>query len=462
MEVFEMSKRTNKAGIEIGSYLIRPLGIAAVAALAAVIAFAAVFFLRAPASEDPQKLVSNNTPIPTEEAIVVTTEPTETPIPTETPEVTPTPEPTATPIPALRSATIRSLGEIAIETDLLTSAMDSETGTFDFSPMFEMISDSIGNADYTVADVEGTLGGVSAISGNGATMCTPTALLDALKACGVDMLMLANDHILDGTAAELTATMANITAAGMDYVGAYNSQQERDTAVIREINGIQVGFLAYTESVNGNESKLDSDARKYAVSMTTNSNPQADVNRLRTAGADVIVVYMNWGEMFSRSLGKTESAIAQMLASLGVDVIIGYNPHTVQPVGWLTATLADGTEHKTLMLCATGNMLSNQRTEYYDNGVIFQFTIQEQSDGTFAIESPAYVPTYVWRYEDAERSTESGKVYQYRVMPIAKYASGDDPRLPAGMDNNTYQYMGKLLTQIQSSLNTNVAAMLSE
>ena len=455
MEVVEMSKRTYRKGIEIGSYLITPLGIAVVVALVVVIALAATMLLK-PGADRPAAATVTPAPsiAPTEAPI--TAEPTETPVPTEAP----TEAPTA--LPALRSATIRSLGEIAIETDLLNSAFDAETSTFDFSPMFSEISAAIGNADYTVADVEGTLGDKSAMSGNGATMRTPSALLTALKDCGVDMLTLANDHILDGSVEELNATMANVTAAGMDYIGTATSQEERNTPVIKEINGIKVGFLAYTESVNGNDSNLSAEQRQYAVSMITNSNALEDVNRLRSAGADVIVAYVSWGEMLHRSITQSEQAIAMAIAQCGVDVIVGYNPHTIQPIGWLDATLADGTAHRTLVICATGNMLSNQRAQYFDCGVIFQFTIQEQSDGSFAIESPAYLPTYVWRTIDTERSTEAETVYQYRVMPIPKYVGGDNARVPTGMDNQDYQYMAGVLAEIQGTLGTDVAKMISE
>ena len=458
MEVFEMSKRTYKKGIEIGSVLIKPLGIATAVVLVAVIAALVVFFVQSPAT-DAQKVVSQATAIPTAEPTPLN-EATPVPAATATPEPTAEPTPEPTEVPAQRSATIRSLGEIAIETDLLTSAMDTETGTFDFSPMFEMISDCIGNADYTVGDVEGTLGGVSAVSGNGTTMCTPSALLTALKDCGVDMLTLANDHILDGTQAELNATMENITAAGMDYIGTASSKEERETPVIKEINGINVGFLAYTESVNGNESKLDSDAQQYAVCTTSNSKSQEDVERLRSAGADVIIAYVSWGEMLNRSATESQQTIAKMLTELKVDVIIGYNPHTVQPVGWMSSS--DGS-HRTLVLCATGNMLSNQRTQYFDSGLIFQFTIQEQSDGSFAIENPCYVPTYVWRYADTDRSTTEAPVYQYRVLPIAQYVSETDARIPSGMDNSEYEYMSRVLSQIQAVMDASgVATMISE
>ena len=453
MEVVEMSKRTYRKGIEIGSYLITPLGIAAVVALVVVIALAATMLLK-PGSDRPAAATITPAPSIAPTEAPMTPEPTEAPVPTEAP----TEAPTA--IPSLRSATIRSLGEIAIETDLLNSAFDAETNTFDFSPMFSEISAAIGNADYTVADVEGTLGDKSAMSGNGATMRTPSALLTALKDCGVDMLTLANDHILDGSIEELNATMAYVTAAGMDYIGAATSQEERNTPVMKEINGIKVGFLAYTESVNGNESNLSAEQRQYAVSMITNSNALEDVNRLR--GADVIVAYVSWGEMLNRSITKSEQAIAMALAQCGVDVIVGYNPHTIQPIGWLDATLADGTAHRTLVICATGNMLSNQRTQYFDCGVIFQFTIQEQSDGSFAIESPAYLPTYVWRSTDTEHSTETETVYRYRVMPISQYVGNDNARIPTGMDNQDYQYMAGVLAEIQGTLGTDVAKMISE
>ena len=96
---------------------------------------------------------------------------------------------------------------------------------------------------------------------------------------------------------------------------------------------------------------------------------------------------------------ESQQQIASILNAVGVDVIIGYNPHTVQPALWLESTGEDGSVHRTLCICSTGNFLSNQREPYYDCGVVFEFTIQEQADGTFAIESPVYIPTYVLRYE---------------------------------------------------------------
>ena len=47
-------------------------------------------------------------------------------------------------------------------------------------------------------------------------------------------------------------------------------------------------------------------------------------------------------------------------------------------------------------------------------------------------------------------------------MPVAKYVSGEDPRLPSGMSTDEYNHMSEVLSQIQGVLGTGVASMESE
>ena len=126
------------------------------------------------------------------------------------------------------------------------------------------ISAIIGDADYTVADVEGSLGGTVEYAG-AAKMVTPPSLIGTLKNCGVDMLMMANDHALDGGWADLQAAIQNCKNEGMAYVGAAASAEERAMPLIKDINGIKVAFLAYTDTLNGNEKDEDPAAVQYGV-----------------------------------------------------------------------------------------------------------------------------------------------------------------------------------------------------
>lgn len=426
---------SNYKGLRIGNYVIRPLGIAAFVLLLLIIAGAVVLVLNpfAPADDSSVVPVVQSSVAPDDE------------IGDAQPTAIPTVEPTATPAPEPRSATIRSLGEIAIQDNLLKAALQ-EDGSYDFSKMFENISAVIGDADYTVADVEGTLGDTAGFSG-GSLMRTPSALLSTLKASGVDMLTVANDHALDGLFEELIATMNNIKAAGMDYVGGATSADEKASPKIVDINGIKVGFLAYTESVNGMQKKSDSAATAYGVNLISkNTSPATDVQNLRNAGAEVIVTYMSWGEMLNRGATNNQKIFAKALVQAGVDVIIGYNPHVLQPIMWLEAG-----GHKTLCLFSAGNFLSDVRSQYADSGVIFEFTIQEKADlSGFEITNPTYIPTFVWRSE------ADGK-FDYRTLAVGEWVDTQ----PEGMDYTQYTRLKTVWAEAQKILGTDIASITS-
>ena len=396
-------------GLRIGSYRIQPLGLTVLIVLLLIAVAAVVVFAVNPGDV---KYTLFPTPSPT---------PSPTPAPTPTPS--PSPSPTPTPAPTPRSATIRSLGEIAVQTDILKAAKTADG--YDFSQMFTYVSDIMGNADYTVADVEGSMGGTVNVSGE-TLMHTPASIITALKDCGVDMLNLANDHSLDGNLNDLLAAIQNCKDAGMDYVGAAASADEKKQAKVVDINGIKVGFVAYTESLNGLEKKVSSDALKYGINLISKSNAKKDIQACRDAGAEVVVAYVSWGDVGKRDITDSQKEIAKALATFGADVIIGYNPHVIQPAAWFEIKNKDGEiTQRTLCLFATGNLLCASREQYSDSGVIFQFTLQEKDDFSgIEVVNPVYIPTYIWQVdlEDDTTAATDGDPVPADAIPAADNA----------------------------------------
>ena len=49
----------------------------------------------------------------------------------------------------------------------------------------------------------------------------------------------------------LVRTLDVLDAAGLEHVGTYRTQQERDTVKIIDVGGIKLAMLAYTFSTNG-------------------------------------------------------------------------------------------------------------------------------------------------------------------------------------------------------------------
>lgn len=426
----------SKKGLRIGKYRITPLGIGTLVAILLIIAAIVVMLVLNPFGEDGISLFSRPTPTP---------EPTA--VPTAVPTPVPTPEPTPEPTP--RAVTVRSLGEIAIQSNLLAAAKQ-EDGSYDFSEMFTNVSDVMGNADFTVANVEGSLCATTEVSA-GDLMVTPASLIDALKACGVDMLNIANDHALDGNASGLFTALENIKAAGMEYVGGAASADEKAQGKILTINGIHVGFVGYTESLNGLETKVDAAATDYGVNLIKKSNAIKDIKALKDAGAEVVIAYVSWGEMLNRQTTENQQKIAKALVSAGADVIIGYNPHVIQPASWIEMTDSAGNvTQRTLCLGATGNFLSDSREKYSDSGLVFEFTIQEKEDFSgLEITSPTYIPTYVWRIENEDGT------YDYRTLAVGQWLE----TAPEGMNYAQSSRLKEVWAEAQSIMGQDVATV---
>lgn len=432
-----MSK-SKKAGLRIGNYRIRPLGIIVIliiilAALAAVVVFANPFNITG------------------EDSIYEQLTTTPTPVPTPTPTIAPTPSPTPvpTPTPEPKSATIRTMGEIAVQDGVLAAAKQ-EDGSYDFSEMFSMISDITADADYTIANVEGSFGGSVEPSGK-TYLRTPASILDALQAAGVDMMNMANDHVLDGDFGDLGAAIKNMQEAGMEYVGVATSKEEKATPKIIDINGIKVGFLSYASHLNGVEEKVDKEKLSFGVSMVTNSNAITDIQATKAAGADIVVVYINWGELLKREVSADQQKIATLLAKSGADVIIGYNPHVIQPAYWVTDATETGiATYRALCLCAPGNFLSDSTQQYSDSGIIFEFTIMQKADFSgYEIINPTYIPTYVWNIKNEDGTTD------YRTVAVGQYLEEQ----PEGMSYADWTRLKEVYAEAQGVLGDEVATV---
>lgn len=316
----------------------------------------------------------------------------------------------ASPAGVKREAVIRSFGDIIIHEPLFDTAYNKQDKTFDFSPYFSLISDSLSKADYTVGNVDGPMGGKGSRGYKFYPQFnTPPHLLYALKECGVDMLTLANNHALDTYFDGLKRQIDNVEKVGIDHVGAYRTQAEYDTPKVVDIKGIKVGVTNYTVSTNNLENSSDPEATLYGLRTTRNSSPKKDIAALKKAGAEFVVVYMHWGEEYQREVNASQKDLARKLVAAGADMIVGGHPHVVQSIDTVSAEGPDGKTRSALVVYSMGNFLSDQRTRYRDSGIIFEFTLVDNGSGVVQAVSPRFVPVYVWRFE-----ADTG--YDYRVV----------------------------------------------
>lgn len=342
----------------------------------------------------------------------VFSQPTQAPTQAPTQEPTQVPTPSPSPTPQLyNEVRIRAAGDIMVHDDELLSALNDD-GTYDFTSFFVEVADSLGDADYTMANLETTVGEAGSKGFTGyPNFHTPTSLLTALKGTGIDMLTTSNNHCLDRYFDGLVETLDALDEAGFDHTGTFRNKQEYQTAYVKEVNGIKIGVVAYTYGTNGMEDESDEEGVKWGIMYLSNANFERSAQRLREAGAQVLIAVPHWGTEYKREPDDSTVDYAQQMADAGFDVIIGSHPHMVQPIEWLESTDEDGNVHRALVAYSLGNFISAQRDQYKDTGIILDFTIrQEIATGDISIEDVGYVPVWVWRYEDGGKNA-------YRVLP---------------------------------------------
>ena len=355
-------------------------------------------------------------------------------------------EPVVIPDEDLRHATVRMAGDVIIDWEMLQDSYNMILDGYDFSNMFSMIGDTLSSADFTMINIEASLKkGKYGYSGY-PTFTTPPSILTALKNAGCDMVTMCNNHMLDCFCDGLVDSVGLVEKAGLQHVGGFTDEEDSRTPEIIDICGIKVGFVCYTQTTNSVEEKCD-DRYKYLVKYLKKSDFAADVDRARAAGAEVVIAIPHWGEEYKRSPETTTTGYAKQLVAAGADLIIGGHPHVVQPAEYITTTDQYGSVRTALCVYSLGNFLSQHIDSYTESGIVFEFTIQERNDGTFAITQPGYVPVFCWKepaldangnqIKSTQKERTKRDVWHVRVLPIALYM--ENP--PAGMDEAQYQRM---------------------
>ena len=347
-------------------------------------------------------------------------------------EVTPVPElpqaidhvvSTRRPDGSLRSVRMRVVGDIMFCQTQLVYARDSG---YDFHNQFEMIAEQLADADYTMGNMEGTIGKYKKSQYSGYPQFNaPDVALAPLKDYGIDFLTLANNHMLDRWSGGVENTVNNVEKYGFAHVGAYRTKAEKAGTVICEVGGIKFGFMAYTHTTNSMENRgVDKEAVDL-VPYISKADFKGDVKKLRDAGAEVIIAFPHWGKEYVREPDDSQKKYARQLAEAGVDIIIGSHAHEVQPMGYQNVTV-DGVDKQVLTMFCMGNFISDHVLQYTDNGIILDFTVNEQPGGRFTCDSVGYIPTYTWKQNGAVKVLPSGRYLENR---------------PTGMDDENYNRM---------------------
>lgn len=311
--------------------------------------------------------------------------PTASPEPSPEPTAEPTPEPTPTPGPV--TVKLMFVGDLMCLAGQQYRARENAKGTgeeYDFSPSFRYVRELISGADCAFGNLETTLSSSWPYASQekfigGKQNCNaPKEFLGGLKYAGFDVLSLANNHCLDAETEGIIETLDAVEEYGFYHNGLFRSPDEKRYTII-DVNGVKIGFMAYTDRYNGKEWKVR--GCEYMVNTVSEETVRADAAAARADGADLIVAYFHWGHEHINYPPGDVIEKASVYADAGVDIIAGAHSHAVQPVEWLEAS--DG--RQVLCMYSLGNFISSLSQPTANDTFIEEISVTKEFGGTVTL-----------------------------------------------------------------------------
>lgn len=255
-------------------------------------------------------------------------------------------------------------------------------GTLDYSPYFSSLRPYISSADFAVVNLETPLGGAP-YSGY-PMFCAHDNYVDALTEAGFDLMLSANNHILDRRDKGVRRTIETFEKKNVPFIGVYRNKSHRDSILpmIHDINGFKVAFLNYTYGTNGITKKSD-----IEIDYINRELIASDVKKAREKGAEIIAACIHWGEEYKLLPNASQKNLAKYLADMGVELIIGGHPHVIQP---MELRINGKTGRPCFTVYSLGNFISAMRTTDTRGGAMARVKLARDVFGRAYVSSASY------------------------------------------------------------------------
>lgn len=184
--------------------------------------------------------------------------------------------------------------------------------------------DIIHSADYRIFNLEIPLVNESSpIKKCGPNLIASTKCISAYKAMKIDLLTLANNHILDQGSKGLESSISTLKQAGISYVGVGNSIKEASRPKIISCEGKKIGVYACVEHEFTVATEDESGANPVDLLETPDH-----IIELKKQCDYVIVLYHGGKEQY-RYPSPNLQKICRKLVEKGADLVVCQHSHCI-------------------------------------------------------------------------------------------------------------------------------------
>ncbi|MEG2849289.1 MAG: CapA family protein, partial [Bacteroidales bacterium] len=300
------------------------------------------------------------------------------------------------------------IGDVMQHTPQLSGALikgkeKQKPESYNYSHMFKYIQPILQKSNIAVANMEFPMGG--APYKGYPLFSAPESIVWQAKKSGINLFLLANNHILDMEKEGLNRTLNIYKELGVNHTGAYFSKEEEEkkNPIIFNINGTKIAIINFTYGTNGNTIP-----KPYVINLMDSIHVKQTINKAKQHGAQIIIAAPHWGEEYQLYPSATQRKWAKMLFREGVKIIIGTHPHVPQ----VAEIYYDAGEVQKFIFYSLGNYITNQSIPNYSQiELLVKVSIVKNNfTNKIIILPPNY--EFMWCFKKNEFETD------YTVIPI--------------------------------------------
>ena len=155
-----------------------------------------------------------------------------------------------------------------------------------------------------------------------------TLLTGAARDGGIDLVTLANNHVMDYGAEALADTVSAARASGIATVGAGATEAAAERPAFIDAGGLRIAFLGWS----------DVNPAGFNATTATPGTAKADVDaigrgvRAARRRADLVVCWFHWGVELHATPDERQRGFADACVRSGAKLVLGAHPHVLGAV----------------------------------------------------------------------------------------------------------------------------------
>jgi poly-gamma-glutamate synthesis protein (capsule biosynthesis protein) len=200
---------------------------------------------------------------------------------------------------------------------------------------FGPIVPTLSAADLTMVNLETAITNGGDPATKEFTFRAPPQAFAALRASGVDVVTMANNHAMDYGPTGLRDTLQYAQQANFPVLGIGAD----DTAAFRPytatVKGQRIAIIAATRVLDDDlAAAWTAGPGKPGLASAKDMTKLLAAVRAARASADTVVVFLHWGVETHSCPDANQTGIVPALVNAGADIIVGSHAHVLEGGGW--------------------------------------------------------------------------------------------------------------------------------